>query len=89
MISEYFFILRFPVYLKLAISLTGMKFKQKHTQSNLPKRSTSIKRSPVLKGHTFPLPSYNISYELNLFKEVTGLKWPLVRCLKSDLLIQV
>jgi hypothetical protein len=37
--TVFFLILRFHVYLKLAISLTGMIFKK--NQSNLPKRSTS------------------------------------------------
>ena len=32
---------------------------------------TSIKQSPVLKGHLFLVLSYNILYELNLFLEVT------------------
>ena len=28
---------------------------------------TSIKQSPVFKGHPFPVPSYNFSYKSNLF----------------------
>jgi len=48
---------------------------------------TSIKQSPVLKGHLFLVPSWEISYELNLFQEVTYLIRPL--CLKGGLLIQV
>ena len=30
-----------------------------------------IKQSPVLKGHPFPILSYNISYELNLSYKAT------------------
>ena len=35
---------------------------------------TSIKQSPVLKGHIFLVLSQKISYELDLFYEVTCLK---------------
>jgi hypothetical protein len=35
---------------------------------------TSIKQSPVLKGHLFLFPSWKISYELNLFKRSPVLK---------------
>ena len=48
---------------------------------------TSIKQSPVLKGHLFLVLSLKISYELNLFLEVTCLRRPI--CPKGDLLIQV
>ena len=34
----------------------------------------SIKQSPVLKGHLFLVQSLEISYELNLFQEVTYFK---------------
>jgi hypothetical protein len=39
-------------------------------------------QSPVLKGHLFLVVSYKISYELNLFLEVTCLIRPLFFVLK-------
>jgi len=48
---------------------------------------TSIKQSPVLQCHIFL--SQKVSYELNLFHEVTCLIKPSFLCHKGDLLIQV
>ena len=50
---------------------------------------TFIKQSPVSKGHHFLVLSSKISYELNLFWEITCLKKSIFLCLKGDLLIQV
>jgi hypothetical protein len=47
---------------------------------------TSIKQSPVLKGHPFLVLSLNNSYEYNLFLEVTCLIRSLFLCPKGDLL---
>ena len=47
---------------------------------------TSIKQSPVLKGHPFLALSWKI---WNSFKRSTGLKRPPFLCLKGDLLIEV
>ena len=50
---------------------------------------TSIKKSPVLKGHLFLFLSKTISYELNLISHVTSLTRPIFLCPKGNLLIQV
>ena len=50
---------------------------------------TSIKQTPVLKGHNFLVLLLKISYELYLFQEVTCLIRPLFLCPKGDLWIQV
>jgi hypothetical protein len=47
---------------------------------------TSIKQSPVLKGHICLVLSYKVSYELN---EVTCFIRPHFLCPKGDLLIQI
>ena len=48
---------------------------------------TSIKQSPVFKSHMLPVLSYTISYELNLFNEVTCLRRSLFLCLKGNILM--
>jgi hypothetical protein len=58
----------------------------KQVQSNLPMWS------PLLSSHlyqkvTFSCPVIENSYELNLFQEITCLKWPLFACPTGDLLI--
>ena len=50
---------------------------------------TYIKQSPVLKGHICLVLSYKVSYELNLFYEVTCFIRPHFLCPKGDLLIQI
>ena len=50
---------------------------------------TSIKQSPVVEGHLFLVQSLNISYESNLFKEVTCLKRSLNDCICTSFLIPV
>jgi len=49
---------------------------------------TSIKQSPILKGHLFLVMSLKVSCELNLFSEVICLKRPLFHCPYGDLLIR-
>ena len=50
---------------------------------------TSIKQSSALKGHLVPVMSYKISYELNLFLEVTCLIRPLSLCPKGLIVLSL
>jgi hypothetical protein len=58
------------------------------TKTYTAKPVTSIEQSPVFNGHLYLLQLLNITYKLNLFKEVNCRIWPLFPCLKGDLLIQ-